>query len=155
MSWVDQLKNDLLSSPTTPGAKARKQKLQAAGFLLFCLIVFAVYVAGSKEMKDDEPKSRESISLVQHFCGPGYSLQGVLVGQDWNDERNWAASRYPLPVNDEHGEIHGHDVFEVVFRASVMDGLDEKKIQAEWLVDLNTKRRSPENTAAKSLFVCF
>jgi hypothetical protein len=78
-----------------------------------------------------------------------------MTGRSWREESNWFAKRWPYGVSNDMKSAGMTDNWEVTYKVTVMDGLEEKTIEATWGVDLSTKAQSALNTTAKTLFIGF
>ena len=118
-------------------------------------IAFFLWLGGRVLEKEDEPKDTEAISIVEHFCTPGSNLQVLLNGEDWKQRGTWSVVPWLYDVDGEAKRQGMTDMRQVDYSVTVMDGLQERTLNATFGVDLATKAHSPVNPTAKAFFVCF
>lgn len=147
-----------LTSPHTSGLELqranndRRNGIISAGVIGLLAIM---WFCGTLEEKREEPKKKAAIEVVQHFCAPGYDLRTLMDNQSWKDDGTWFVNPWPYGTSEEMKNSGMTDNWLVEYEVTVMDGLQERKVKAQFAVDLNSNAHSALDAPAKNLFICF
>jgi hypothetical protein len=126
----------------------------AGGVVVLFLLIFSLIAPNHSASDNEKARERQAINIVQQFYAPGNYLQVSLAGRNWVDEGVWTATPWPF-ADDGMKKAGMTENWTVIYDITVMSGLEEKRIEAEWVVELNTKAHSASNATAKTLFIGF
>ncbi len=121
--------------------KFAKVALPIVLFLGFCNLV----TKSPEETKAAEHDTQAAISAIQQRYQPSYRL--MMLNPDIHDAY-WLAFKNPAECDyPEH-----KNCWKVSYYVHVMPEAESKKIECEWLIDMDTMENQPSNTEARAMF---
>jgi hypothetical protein len=137
-------------TPQAVVASPRRKYTAVIALAITALVTIIFLASGNGPKSTNDAKSNEdqaAISAIQQRYSP--SVQLLLLHPD-TESGEWFA--FHGPVECTYGHPERQNCWKVTYTVNVMPDAESKKIECEWLIDMDTMTTQATNTEARTMF---